>query len=129
MIKAIIPFSLALVFTSSYATPHSKETEHHFSKKYNQQILSSSSQASFAGTCEIEIINDSYDDLVVYGRFDDNNYMMPFNIPWRDAPHYVSLFYNGYCHQGMDFYIETTSGKLKYNGFTPVTKTIRISSW
>jgi len=100
---------------------------HHFHAKANENA--SANQRVFPGSCEIEIINDSFYDLNVYGRFDDGSLMAPFAIKHWAKPHYVSLFYYGTCHAGMDFYIETSDGVHKYNGYTPVGKTIKITTF
>lgn len=94
-----------------------------------KELNSSNANVTSPGICDIEIINDSFDDIRVYGRFDDFTYLNTFTMPHWGTPQYVSLFYSGFCHPGMDFYIETIEGKHKYNGFTPVGKTIKISSW
>lgn len=81
---------------------------------------------NYPGVCDIEIINESSENIKVYGRFDDGSYLTPFIMEYLSEPRYVSLFYYGMCHHGMDFYIETIQGQYKYNGFTPVDKVIRI---
>lgn len=81
------------------------------------------------GSCEIEIVNNTFDDIYVYGRFDDGTYLAPFTIKHWGAPQFVSLFFYGYCHLGMDFYIETAGGNYKYSGFTPVGKTIQVGGF
>lgn len=85
--------------------------------------------AKSPGLCDIEIINDSFDDIRIYGRFDDGTPLIPVVLKHWGGTYNVSLYYYGACHQGMDFYIETVDGKYKYNGFTPVGKTIRIKSY
>ena len=82
--------------------------------------------ASWAGYCEIEIINNSYEDVSVYGIFDDGSTVGPFNIYSFEAPHYISLYYYGYCHSGMDLYIDSWSGYHLYAGYTPRRTTIRV---
>jgi hypothetical protein len=101
---------------------------------YNPSVTDSEKQSiahntMAPGPCEIEIINDSSYDLMVYGRFDNNLYLIPFLLKYWGAPQRISLYYNNVCHLGMDFYIETTSGTVKYNGYTPVEKTIRVKNY
>ena len=101
---------------------------------FNPQITetekqSIANQLGAPGPCQIEIINNSSYDLMVYGRFDNDVYLIPFLMKYWGASQYVSLYYNNFCHLGMDFYIETTDGKVKYNGYTPVGKTINIKNW
>ncbi|MDP3561410.1 MAG: hypothetical protein Q8R83_04445 [Legionellaceae bacterium] len=78
------------------------------------------------GYCEIEVINDSYTNVRVYGIFDDGVMLRPFNIYTYEYPHYISLFYYGYCHSGMDLYVDTLSGYHLYAGYTSTNSTIHI---
>lgn len=79
-----------------------------------------------AGNCEIEIINRSYADVHVEGVFDDGSSLRPFDIYSFDSAHYISLYYYGYCHAGMDLYIDTFDGDYVYSGFTRRKTTVRI---
>ena len=83
-------------------------------------------EVNLPGNCEIEIINNSYQDVRVNGRFDDGVPMIPFNVYSFESPHYISLYYYGYCHSGMDLYIDTFSGYNIYAGWTKVRTTLRI---
>jgi len=83
-------------------------------------------QAKYAGFCEIEIVNRSFVDVIVSGVFDDGVPMQPFTHYSYEAPHYISLFYYGYCHYGMDLYIETYSGYPLYSGYTTRESSIRL---
>ena len=76
--------------------------------------------------CEIEIVNRSYDDVTVFGVFDDGSPLAPFNIYSFEAPHYISLYYNGYCHDGMELDIDSFSGAHIYGNYVRVGSTIRI---
>lgn len=98
------------------------------SNKMSQNIMTSSAAKAMSSTdCLITVRNDGITDMVVYGRFDDDTYLTTYTLPWLgDYISYVSLYYYGYCHGGMDFYIETSSGTYKYNGYTPVGKTVRV---
>lgn len=78
------------------------------------------------GYCEIEIINHSYDDVRVYGVFDDGIALQPFTVYSYESPHYISLYYYGYCHDGMDLYIDTTYGAHVYSGYVRRYSTIRV---
>lgn len=78
------------------------------------------------GYCEIEIVNNSYDDVRVFGVFDDGSSLQPFNVYSYESPHYISLYYYGYCHSGMDIYIDTFRGMRIYGGYTQTNSTIRI---
>lgn len=79
---------------------------------------------TYPGPCEIEIINDSYTDVNVFGTFDDGS-TINFNIYRFESPHYISLYYYGYCHSRM--YLTITSPYYTvYSGWTDVHSTIRI---
>ena len=85
-------------------------------------------ELKWLGYCEIEIVNDSFEDLRVYGTYDNGFSMLPFYIFSFEAPHYISLYYYGYCHRGMNLYIDTLHGWPLYAGYTPVGMTIVLSS-
>lgn len=76
--------------------------------------------------CDIKIHNKSYEDVHVQGVFDDGSSMEPFNVYSFESPHYISLYYYGYCHSGMDLYIDTWSGYRIYAAYTPSGRTIHI---
>ncbi|KTD18846.1 Uncharacterised protein [Legionella lansingensis] len=82
--------------------------------------------AKLPGYCEIEIINSSYDHVRVYGVFDDGKSLTPFNVYSYEGPHYIDLFYYGYCHAGMNLWIDTFSGYRIYGGYTYVNSTVRV---
>ena len=67
-------------------------------------------EMKWAGSCEVELINQSYMDVRVFGVFEDGADLDPFNIYSFSAPHYISLYYNGYCHAGIDLDIDTFTG-------------------
>jgi hypothetical protein len=83
-------------------------------------------KAKYAGYCEIEIINQSYDDVRVNGVFDDGKPLDSFSIYSYEAPHYISLYYYGYCHYGMNLYIDSYYGYNLYSAFTTRETTVRI---
>lgn len=78
--------------------------------------------------CEIEIINDSYTDVNVFGTFDDGAPLSPFTVYRFDAPHYISLYYYGYCHNGMVVGIENARFPydLIYKAWTNTYSTVRV---
>lgn len=92
----------------------------------NTDNKSTEKNVTFPGYCEIEIINTSFDDVTVYGIYDDGVSMNPFNVYSFESAHYISLYYYGYCHSGMNLYIDTFSGYHVYAGYTPTRSTIRI---
>jgi hypothetical protein len=86
----------------------------------------STKNSMYPGYCEIEVINDSYDNVTVYGRFDDGSTMPPFNIYTYESPHYISLFYYNYCHRDMYLDVVTFSGYHIYSAYTSANSTVRI---
>jgi hypothetical protein len=83
-------------------------------------------RANSPGYCEIEIINSSYDHVRVYGVFDDGATLTPFNVYSFGSPHYIDLYYYGYCHAGMNVWIDTFSGYRVYDRYTFSNSTVRI---
>ncbi len=120
--KTLIGCMLAL-FSSAYADNHHIHPQQGNTSSENQMP---SLQAKYAGFCEIEIINQSYDDIRVNGVFDDGMPIEPFTIYSYESPHYISLYYYGYCHYGMNLYIDSFYGYNLYSGFTTRESTIRI---
>ena len=100
--------------------------QHGYPEENSASTASSPKKVSWPGYCEIEVINNSYDDVRVYGVFDDGVLLQPFNIYSFEAAHYISLFYYGYCHAGMNLYIDTWSGYHVYSGYTPIRTTIHV---
>lgn len=78
------------------------------------------------GYCEIEIVNNSWSDVRVTGTFDDGAYV-DFMVYAFEAPHYINLYYYGYCHSGMYLTLSTWSSII-YDRWTPTSSTIRINS-
>lgn len=98
----------------------------------NQHIhpqAKSPSLVTWADGCEIEIVNRSYADVNVFGIFDDGTPLEPFNIYSFELPHYISLYYNGYCHAGMELDIDTFGGEHVYAGYVSGGSTVRIVSY
>lgn len=97
----------------------------HLHPKVDPSVSNTAAKKAMApGYCEIEIINDSYDDVSVHGVFDDGS-SIDFGIYRYEAPHYISLDYYGYCHPNMYLEIYTPFYKI-YSGFTRVNSTVRI---
>ena len=79
---------------------------------------------TYPGYCQIEIINDSFTDVSVFGTFDDGS-SIGFDIYRYEYPHYISLFYNFYCHSQMYITIQSPYYTV-YSGWTNVNSTIRV---
>lgn len=80
----------------------------------------------YPGYCQIEIINNSFSDVRVSGIFDDGTPLYPFTVYSFESPHYISLYYYGYCHAGMTLYIDNYYGYNIYSGYTLTDSTVRI---
>jgi hypothetical protein len=74
--------------------------------------------------CYIELINDSYEDVNVYGIFDDG-ISVNFSMYSFDAPYHIDLFYDSFCHSHMYLNIETYTGTI-YSGWTEVNTSFHI---
>ncbi len=83
-----------------------------------------SKNLTYPGYCQIEIINDSFTDIKVFGTFDDGT-TTAFDIYRFEYPHYISLYYYLYCHSGMYLNIISPFGTV-YSGWANVNSTIRI---
>ncbi len=57
--------------------------------------------------------------------FDDGEGLR-FNVLPSDPPHYISLFYYGYCHYDMYVSIQSFGGYHLYSGYPSVGSTIEI---
>lgn len=118
----------AILSSVLFFSPSSFATNHHFHANDKLEEKPKSSAITFPGYCEIEIVNRSFDNVRVYGVFDDGLSMDPFNVYSFELPHYIPLFYYGYCHDGMDLYIDSFSGYPIFSGYVPRATTIRIVS-
>lgn len=79
------------------------------------------------GYCEIEIINRSYDDVRVYGVFDDFTPMKPFKVYSYGSSAYISLYYKSYCHLGMNLYVDTWNDHINiFTGYVKVNTTLNV---
>lgn len=124
MLKKSFVLLSSLFLLSSVAT--AAET-HHYPKAEAVQKQNIPS-AGAAGYCQIEIINLSNNRIRVYGVFDDGVPLSPFDIYPRDYPHYIDLFYYGYCHQMMNLYIDDGFGYHLYGGYTEVGTSLYVNS-
>ncbi len=120
-LKSIILMCCLSLCTSVFAA-----NLHLHSQENKNENMAPNKGLMWPGYCEIEIINDSYDDVHVFGVFDDGSSLQPFNVYSYESPHYISLFYYFYCHSGMDIYIDTFRGVRVYAGYTRSNSTIHI---
>lgn len=118
---------LLALFSCSYATNvHLHPEDNKSAEQSATDKAVPSLKAKYAGFCEIEIVNQSFDDVRVYGTYDDGLPLLPFTHYSFEAPHYISLFYYGYCHYSMDLYIDSYYGYNLYAANTPRGTTVRI---
>lgn len=82
---------------------------------------------TYPGSCDIEIINDSYTDLQVLVTFDDGA-RTSFHMYPRDIPQYVDLYYYGRCHSSAYITIQSPYDTA-YSGWTSVGTTLRIGPY
>ena len=112
---------------------HAFAANQHLHPKANEVDNNKSSVAAkpsmLPGYCEIELINSTYNDVNVYGTFDDGAPLMPFRMYSFESPHYISLFYYGYCHSGMRITIESIQfpyNVVIYDAWTYANSTVRV---
>lgn len=74
-------------------------------------------KVSIFGGCYIEVINDSFSNVTVYGRYDDGIPLIPFDVYSYEYSHLIDMFYDGYCHSGMYLSIVTFSGYAIFSGY------------
>ena len=77
------------------------------------------------GYCEVEIINNSYEDVNVFAHFEDGS-TISFPVYSHSSPEYVDLFYRGYCHSFITLHITTMGGYPVYYGPVAAGTTIRV---
>lgn len=112
--SVILACGLALMGQSYAANVHTHQNLDTKSKK----------EAFRPGFCEIEIMNYSNSDVRVWGVFDDNT-TIDFFIYRYEAPHYINLYYNGYCHHSMYITIQAPFSTI-YSNYTSVYSTLMI---
>lgn len=76
--------------------------------------------------CDIQVINQTNRKLEVNGIFDNGNRILPF-VLYPSYSNTINLFYYGYCHAGMEIYVDTFEGYRVYGGYTAVNNVVRIS--
>ena len=106
-------------------------TQHGSAPAKNPENKSTEKMANWADYCDVEIINNSYQNVRVYGSFEDGSALFPFNIYSYEAPQYIHLWsdYYGYCQASMYLYIDTWSGYHVYSGFVLGGSTVYISPY
>ena len=74
--------------------------------------------------CQIEIINNSYNDVRVFGIFDDST-TVDFFVYRYDPVQYIDLYYHGYCHPNMFITLQTPYSTI-YSNYTDVYSTLTV---
>lgn len=115
-----------VVFLSLFSSTGFTTNLHVYPQTENNTAVEKNNKLGLPGYCEIEIINNSYSDLRINGIFDDGTSLQPFNVYSFESPHYISLYYYGYCHAGMDLDIDTLNGYHVFGGYVRTHSTIRI---
>ena len=118
--------SLVLVCCLGFFTSAFADNRHIHPQANGADKKATAKGAMGVGFCEIEILNRSYDDIRVFGVFDDGTSMEPFSVYRYEGPHFIDLFYYGYCHAGMNLYINTFNGFPVYSGYIPVHSTVDL---
>lgn len=117
----LVAFCMAFL-TSVFASP-----SHNYPETDSARALQQSKPMTAPNYCEIEINNYSFHDVQVFGVFDTGVALTPFIIHSFESPHYISLFYFGYCHAGMNIHINTYAGDVVYSAYTIPHTIIRIT--
>lgn len=112
MLKAC--FSSLLLGSTLCLSAYAAEVHYHpkSSAKLSKELKASAEASQSAtkpgwpGPCEIEMVNQRYQDVIVAGSFEDGAPMAPFVFYSYSSPHYISLIYrdpNGMvtCHGSM----------------------------
>ncbi len=127
----ILGYAVVLVF-ALFNPAFAEALNHH---GYSQIPTQSSNLAPNAtdvkpkifGNCFIEIVNDSFSNVTIYGRFPDEGVpLIPFDVYSYEYSHWIDMFYNGYCHSGMYLSIVTFTGYNIFSGYIFTGSTIHI---
>lgn len=118
--------SLIIGLCISLCTSVFAANQHIHPKATDNNTKQAADKLTYPAYCEIEVINNSYDNVRVTGVFDDGTILPPFNVYSFESPHYISLFYYGYCHAGMNIYVDTWSGYRIYAAYTPVHTSVKV---
>ena len=87
-LKSLI-FGLCISLCSSVFASN----QHTHPQANNSDNKTTEKSAAWADYCEVEVINNSFSDLRVYGVFDDGSSLIPFTVYSFGAPQYISLYY------------------------------------
>ncbi len=114
-IKTMIFIASLALFSSAFANNH----------YFHPKATSAEKMTLAPRYCEIEIVNESYNDVLVEGIFDDGSRLAPY-IAYSGYSSYINLYAYGFCHAGMDLRIRSYSNYLIYAGYTEVYSTLRV---
>lgn len=121
-LKSLLFLICCLVFSQTFAENlHLHPSINEAPKKSIEQTL----QKDYVGNCRIKIVNNSRSTVRVRGVYADGS-VIGFNIYRDDAPHFISLAYHGYCHNGMSITIRSPYSEILYSDWTDVGSVIRI---
>jgi hypothetical protein len=126
----IMPYLCSFIFLVSQPILADNPSSHHRypGTKESTQSLSPSVKEGKPGfySCDVEVVNDSFSNITVYGRYDDGVPLIPFNVYSYEYSHYVDLFYNGYCHSGVYLSVVTFSGYAIFSGYVFAGSTLHV---
>jgi len=100
-------FCLSMSASAENAQSHAGTYHLYPGSEQTETKASGKDTVKMPGYCEIEIVNNSGRAIRVYGVYEDGVSLPAFPMFSYEYPQYISLFYNGYCHNGMDVYIDS----------------------
>lgn len=121
MKKLALFFICILGFTTAFAHTHAR------SNVTQQNATAAGKQGGFF-SCEIKVVNNSLENVKIYGVYEDGSLLEPFDIYYNDTiPHiiYLDNFF-GFCDKGMKLSILSYSGNLLYSGYVKANSTVWI---
>jgi hypothetical protein len=96
-----------------------------FTQVNGSDPLPASKHLSVPGYCEVEVINQSYDNITVYGTYENGVSIEPFSMYQYDTYH-IPLYYNYTCSDKIYVDIVTFKGVHIYSAWTRVGQILRI---
>ena len=111
-----------------FSTVHAANTHLHPQANDADKKVSATQGSKTVNFCGIEISNTSNYTVHVSGVFDDNTRLDDFNVYPYEVPHFIDLYYYGYCHASMYIRIQSNVYPyyILYDGQAPVGTTLRV---
>lgn len=111
--------SLVIAATAVSAAPNAHGSLH------KGESVEAPADARLKRGYDIEVVNDSYDDLRVYAQYEDGCWIEPFNIYRYEYPHTIDTYHNGYFNN-MRVTIDTFRNYRVYDAITRPGSSVRI---